>query len=143
MGFIFSMSAEPAEVSSKTSGGTIELIFKIIYPGFNDMSDSEQAVIIEENQHLVRKLAHFSIYAILGMLSSVASVNTFKNKPLKVIVPPFVGIFYAISDELHQTLVPGRSGQISDVLLDSVGVVVGCSLIMLTVIVFKRRKIKK
>lgn len=31
-----------------------------------------------------------------------------------------MALFYAISDEFHQTLIQGRSGQMSDVLLDSI-----------------------
>ncbi len=41
------------------------------------------------------------------------------------------GAFYAATDELHQRFVPGRSGQLSDWLLDSVGVATGVLIILL------------
>ena len=40
-----------------------------------------------------------------------------------------IGSFYAASDELHQLFVPGRSGEIKDVLLDSLGVLLGVLLL--------------
>ena len=39
-----------------------------------------------------------------------------------------VGTLYAASDEIHQLFVPGRSGQLRDVLLDSAGVAAGILL---------------
>ena len=39
-----------------------------------------------------------------------------------------VGTLYAASDEIHQLFVPGRSGQLRDVLLDSDGVAAGILL---------------
>jgi VanZ family protein len=39
--------------------------------------------------------------------------------------PFFTGVLYAVSDEIHQLFVPGRAGQIRDVLIDACGVFVG------------------
>ena len=36
---------------------------------------------------------------------------------------------YAATDEVHQLFVPGRSGQVSDVLLDSAGAIAGLALL--------------
>ena len=36
---------------------------------------------------------------------------------------------YAATDEMHQLFVPGRSGQVSDVLLDSAGAIAGLALL--------------
>ena len=41
------------------------------------------------------------------------------------------GILYAALDEYHQTFVPGRSGQIRDVVIDSLGLLFGILLILL------------
>ncbi len=66
---------------------------------------------------VTRKLAHLTEYAILGLLSGRAV-----GRPWAALA---AGVLYAASDEWHQTLVPGRSGQVSDVLLDTVGVILG------------------
>ena len=49
---------------------------------------------------------------------------------------------YAATDEFHQLFVPGRSGQVKDVLLDSCGAAVGVLILMLVaaLIRFIRKK---
>jgi VanZ family protein len=66
---------------------------------------------------VLRKLAHLAEYAILGALLLRAVGER---------VPALVaGVAYAVSDEIHQTFVPGRQGSVLDVLIDSAGVVIG------------------
>lgn len=140
MYLIFAMSAEPAELSTETSGATIRKIYNVIYRGFKDMDESEQKRIIDESQHFIRKTAHFSIYSVLGILLTLNTVYHFKDKLVRCLLPVSVGILYATSDEIHQLYVPGRSGQISDVLLDSSGVLLGVILILTTVYILSKRK---
>ncbi len=65
---------------------------------------------------VLRKLAHLTEYAILGLLLARALPE----------IPAFaVGVAYAASDELHQHFVPGRAGTPLDVALDAVGVTLG------------------
>jgi VanZ family protein len=66
---------------------------------------------------LLRKLAHVTEYAILGLLVVRAVGGA---------LPAFaLGVAYAISDEIHQTFVPGRRGAPLDVLIDAAGVAAG------------------
>jgi VanZ family protein len=69
---------------------------------------------------VLRKLAHAAEFAILGALL----VRALRRPGWAVAL----GIAYAVSDELHQSFVPGRQGSALDVALDSVGVVVGAVL---------------
>jgi len=73
---------------------------------------------------LIRKLAHFTEYFILGILT----INCFKDYKFNniFIYSLLFCIFYACTDEVHQLFVPGRSGNIIDVLIDSVGSIFGC-----------------
>lgn len=139
MGFIFSMSAEPAVESTETSGNTLKAIFNIIYPGFKNFDEAKQQHIIEQNQYFIRKTAHFSVYTLLGILVSLAMAQHIKKFSL---ISYGIGTLYAISDEIHQLYVPGRSGQISDVILDSAGVALGCSIVFIIykLIIKKRAK---
>lgn len=139
---IFSFSAQNGEASSGTSGKIVEwMIQKIFQPIFA----SKENVIgwLEENlSFIVRKLAHFSIYTALGM-SATGFFFTFEKltKKRQVIFAIILGCLYATTDELHQLFTPGRSGQITDVLLDSVGVIIGTGIITLVwYLVMKRRK---
>ena len=74
---------------------------------------------------LVRKSAHISAYFILGILL----FNLLKEYGLGVKKIIFISIaiamLYACTDELHQMFVPGRSGEVRDVLIDTAGAAVG------------------
>ena len=71
---------------------------------------------------VLRKLAHLAEYAILGSLLARAL-----GRPWLAIL---LGSFYAVSDEIHQTFVPGRVGAPLDWALDTVGVVAGVALLL-------------
>ncbi len=76
---------------------------------------------------LIRKSAHFLVYFGLGILSYLTFLE-FRIKRVVLISFVFCSL-YAISDEVHQLLIPGRSGQISDVLLDSIGASIGILIV--------------
>ncbi|MEX2210401.1 MAG: VanZ family protein [Gaiellaceae bacterium] len=65
---------------------------------------------------VLRKLAHFAEYAVLGFLLVRASAA----------LPAFaLGVLYAVSDEFHQSFVAGREGAARDVAIDAAGVLAG------------------
>ena len=66
---------------------------------------------------ILRKLGHIGIYALLAIF---VGLNTKRWWLVFVIC-----LVYAISDELHQTVVPGRIGSIQDVFIDTVGILIG------------------
>jgi VanZ family protein len=66
---------------------------------------------------VLRKAAHIGEYAILGALLARAL-----GRPWPALA---LGVAYAASDELHQSLVPGRQGAPVDVAIDAVGVAAG------------------
>ena len=75
---------------------------------------------------LVRKAAHILAFATLGALW----YNVFKNHSritpaFRGFLPLALAIAYAIIDEFHQSLIPGRSGLVSDVLLDALSALAG------------------
>ena len=58
------------------------------------------------------------------------------NSKKQIIMSILLGVIYAITDEVHQLFVPGRSGQVKDVYIDSLGVIIGvCALLFLVKIV--------
>jgi VanZ family protein len=68
----------------------------------------------------LRKLAHAAEYAVLGALL----VRATGRAGLALVA----GTLYAVSDELHQALVPGRLGSPVDVAIDALGVACGVVL---------------
>lgn len=82
---------------------------------------------------LVRKTAHFCIYLILGFC--VLRAMYFWHVPRRrlFLAAWILCILYAGSDEFHQLFSAGRSGQFSDVFLDSMGSLMGCTISLLII----------
>ena len=109
--FIFSFSMQSGEESSQISGGIVSQVLAIVFPqGF---------AYAEQLEFLIRKLAHFAEYFVLGVLV----LQTLKQTrcPRQVIVGLLICVLVASCDETIQLFSGGRSGKIADVVLDSVG----------------------
>lgn len=140
MGLIFYFSSQTADDSTAVSDGLIKTIVKFLFP---DISAVKLSGIVTELQFIVRKGAHLSLYTILGILSFLTFVTYRIHISLRITISAFVGILYAASDELHQTFIKGRSGELRDILIDSVGVLCGIALSFLIYLLrnaIKRRK---
>lgn len=94
---------------------------------------------IEAWHHFVRKCAHFTEYAVLGM--TVVYAFSERLKTAKKIVPIALGIcaFYAATDEIHQHFIPNRMGTVWDVILDSSGALTG---ILIFLLITKKKRAK-
>ncbi|GAA0078929.1 VanZ family protein [Clostridium sp. CTA-5] len=113
MVFIFMMSNQPAVISDKQSTTAIVILSKL---GIN-----LNGMFGELANFILRKMAHFLEYMILGILTlNVLSLYYKINKRIKVISLCIV-FFYACSDEFHQLFVPGREGAFRDVIIDTLG----------------------
>lgn len=142
---IFSFSAKPAEESdglSLTVGYTIGQMF---VPGFEEWSIEAQEAFAERINYPVRKCAHAMEYTILGLFLAgtivggkrsrieIDGTKRFEVRPagykynckLQFLLCLIIGAAYAASDEFHQLFVPGRAGKVTDVLIDSGGVIFG------------------
>lgn len=140
MSYIFIMSAKPADESQKLSFDVGFVVGHFFRPSFGEMTQSEQLTYVEAGDHLIRKSGHFVEYAILGILVSGNVLAWTGVHPIrkKFLLSWGLGAGYAASDEIHQLFVPGRSGQISDVLLDSGGVLTGILLVLGFVFLMKK-----
>lgn len=140
MSMIYLFSAQSADDSSEMSSPVAETLTQILYPRFDTFSESKQNELLNFWSHIIRKCAHFAEYGLLGsivllwlgaMVSErndgdwVKALSQLKN----LLIPFIIGALYAVSDEIHQRFVPGRSGQISDVLLDSAGAATGILIV--------------
>ncbi|GEL07377.1 VanZ family protein [Salisediminibacterium halotolerans] len=126
MGVIFFFSAQPGETSGALSGGVVAFVFDVV------QSAVFFAELDADGFHLfIRKAAHFVIYAILAVL--ILRALYFADAPAvfaqrKGLWAWVLATVYAAIDETHQLFVPGRSGEVSDVLLDSAGALFGLML---------------
>ena len=71
---------------------------------------------------LIRKLAHFTEYAILTVIGYWTWVKALNQPPLLAVrYALIVSVLFAISDEFHQAFEPGRTSLLTDVLIDGLG----------------------
>lgn len=129
MSGIFYLSSQNADESSNTSVGFTEKIIGIVYPKFEDMPEQEKTEFAESIQFPIRKSAHFAVFFLLGF-SAFCSLVTYKKMPfaLRCAFALIFGILYSVSDEYHQTFVSGRSGELRDIIIDSVAVLVAVTV---------------
>ncbi len=112
----------------------------IVYADFETWRESDQGEFAEKWDYPIRKLAHFTEYAVLGVLL-IETLSAWSLPVKKAIVYGIaIGIAYAISDEIHQYFVPGRACQIRDMIIDSVGVMSGIFAYIIFSKVFKGKK---
>ena len=67
--FIFCMSANDGTASMGLSDGVTAWLARAFWPGFSDLSPADQLAFVESLSFPVRKAAHFSEYAVLGLLA--------------------------------------------------------------------------
>lgn len=122
---IFIFSNQNGEESGETSRGFTKIIIEAL-PISKDLDEGRKAELIENAQTVVRKLAHFSIYTVLG-INLMGFINTYdklKQKD-KILITILVGSIYAVSDEFHQMFSGGRTPAVGDVCIDALGVLFG------------------
>lgn len=139
MAAIFFFSAQKAEQSEVTSSGVIEHIVKIIYKDYDSWDGQTKADMIESWQHLVRKLAHMTEYASLGVLSCAFAL-TYGFKFKNLLLSLCFCFLYSVSDEVHQMFVPGRSCQFTDMLIDTSGAIIGIVAFSLLILIIVKIK---
>lgn len=131
---IFNFSAQDGEKSGSISQKVTEFIVNIVSK-IKTMDVATKLRYIEKLHPIIRKLAHFGVYTVVGF-SVMGFMCTFDMRNIfKLLISFFIGVTYAISDEVHQYFIPGRNASIIDVGIDSLGVLIGI-FILITLIVF-------
>lgn len=125
MVFIFYMSGKTGQESSGQSGKISLFLTNLLEKVRQDPAQEVQN-LQDMLELVIRKAAHMTEYAILFLLSYLAMVkismsqSRFYNRSIAVLI----SLLYACSDEMHQLLVPGRSGRMIDVGIDMAGVAI-------------------
>ena len=110
LSFIYINSLMPASASDEQSGAVFSWVSRL-FPFLT--------------HHLVRKLAHFSEYALLGVHFAALPLLVPRHAfPMLALALP-AGPLFALADEGVQRLVPGRSGNLTDVFIDALGYACG------------------
>ncbi len=127
---IFSFSLQPADTSSQLSLGIGHWLIELLPSAFADKLLAMPQEQLDLLHTLLRKAGHFSEYLILGVLSMFTVLQTELRH--KIWMSLGFCLVVASVDESIQLFVSGRSGQVSDVVLDCVGAL--CGILFLVVV---------
>ena len=143
--FIIVNACIPGAQSSKESSWIVE-------PAANVINTIKPDTINPSNydsfSSFIRKfVGHFSLFGLSGVLTTLSFKFFVYDKSEKlayfIIFSGISGLFLAILSETIQLVVPGRSGEVLDVLIDLAGYFIGLLVIVLIVYLLKRNTIKK
>ena len=126
MGVIFYFSHQSGDASMQLSDGILDS-FKSLFQNLLDYHTLS---------YIVRKIAHFTEYFILGLLIYHLVKQYRVISKTEIIWMILFCVIYAMSDEFHQVFIGGRSPMIFDVIIDSLG----SSLSILLFRLFQRGK---
>ena len=123
---IFSFSSADANKSTGTSDKVITTMIEIKDKiTNNETPNNEKEIIVKNSSFYIRKIAHITEYLILGFLM----FNLLKQYSVTNIYYAIgLSILYSCTDEFHQLFISGRSGSTKDVLIDTIGILIGTYL---------------
>jgi len=133
-GFSSKTAAESSGLSSEIAEKVVKIIEKVIEP-----SDSKKEEIFSSVHFLIRKSAHFCEFTLLAILVFFLARSYKLSIFLCILIALGYSLLFAVSDEVHQLFVDGRSGQITDVLVDFAGSMFGAGISFLCLKVFDRK----
>lgn len=123
---IFIYSSMPAEESSQKSMKIVDFVIRVYENISDDTFDNTRRLDhIENLEHIIRKSAHVTEYALLAAAIALALWRKVDKGYALFFQAVFLTVVYAATDEFHQRFVPGRSGELKDVLIDSTGAILG------------------
>ena len=142
---IFCFSEFSAGESTKQSRGLTYNIIKVL--NGNKLSEKELIKLTKRVNPVIRKIAHFSIYMILAIFTymfieelNIKSKSEKERLRKNILYTCIFCIIYAIFDEIHQIYVPGRTGKLIDVIIDTLGSCVGITLLLVNNIIKRKGK---
>lgn len=123
---IFNFSSQNGTKSTKTSDVVTSMVVNVTTSVTNkDVPREEVKKKVEDSTFLVRKTAHFTEYLILGILVlQLLSDYTKVNKRM-LLASLIICYLYAVSDEVHQIFIPGRTAKVIDTFIDGAGSLAG------------------
>lgn len=120
-GVIWRFSAQTAVVSGDLSDRLLYRLMELWSPAFAASPETIRTAAVELLSFFERKAAHMFLYFVLGLLAYFAACCFFRRLASRAGAAALLCALLASLDEYHQTMVPGRSGELRDVLVDLCG----------------------
>lgn len=137
---IFNFSAKSA---AESDGSSLQItnVFLNLYESIHDgeLSDNYKENLLLQANHVIRKMAHAIEYVVLSLCIGLHLLACRVSSKRLFLFSIIISGIYAITDEFHQLFVPGRCGRISDVLIDTVGAMIGAAFFLFVLRCFQKR----
>lgn len=137
MSAIFYLSHQPADVSSAMSTGIVQKVIETL-ESISKTTFSDTGWM----HYAIRKGAHLFAYFLLAILLLNACKQMGWKRVIQITITLGGSALYAVTDEIHQLYIPGRSGEVSDVLIDTSGAILGIFLFIFLERLFKNKQEK-
>lgn len=126
---IFSFSSQNGVKSTNTSDIVTSMVVNVTTNVTNkELSREEVKKKVEDSTFYIRKTAHFTEYLILGVLVLNFLSNYGKINKRTLIMALIFCYLYAVSDEVHQIFISGRTAKVLDTFIDGAGAFLGIML---------------
>ena len=135
--FIFGNSLKTADASGMQSEGIVNFVIDKI---LNTPIEKQSIEFVDLVTHFVRKVAHFTEFAILGVIIFLICYITDRSRLKSSIFSVCLSFCVAVCDELLQLTSEGRACRFSDVLIDTSGAAFACLMMFLIVFLISKRK---
>ena len=128
---IFYFSHQDSNTSTAVSN-SISRQIEVRTTDYAHKNQGEKNVLHAKVQRTLRQSAHIFLFFTLSIFTC-CFLRTYWKRWFVFAVNPILGFFFALSDEFHQTFVPGRSFGWDDIANDTLGVVLGTLMVLLAV----------
>ena len=141
MALIYGFSSQNGETSGGLSENITKFMIHIAIPNYEKLGKVEQENLFDNLHYCVRKAAHFTEYAILGILIILFLMTYSFPVRQSIVITCCICLLYAATDEWHQGFINGRSPSLKDVTIDTFGAVAG--VVFTRILMRLRLRIKK
>ena len=124
---IFLFSLQTGEVSGDISGSFLRKVLESFAHGVFEQLETMPQEQVEFWHMILRKCAHFTEFAVLGVLSSLTLLQTKVSR--RGLCAMAFCLVIASMDETLQLFVDGRAGRVLDVIIDGAGALVGIGVV--------------
>lgn len=128
MAAVFMFSSQNADESASVSKGVTYTAVRLMIEDYDSYPEPLRQQLVDIAHPTVRKAAHFMAFMAIGAAAFFFALTLEYKRPKKYVICFLVCVLYAVLDELHQLLSPGRACQLSDVFIDSLGSLTGMLL---------------
>lgn len=134
--FIWGNSLLPGHISGALSDWLKDLLQRLLPFLFENVSGGEGG-------GLLRKLAHFSEFTALGACFCWLYAMIMASRSRQYLYAAASGILAACVDETIQRFIPDRHGCLTDVGIDTAGVITGIVLFMIAYLINKKQHLEE